>query len=83
LIGGPAFIKAVRGPCPWTRLMPTGGVDATRENIQGWFKAGAACVGIGSKLVRKDLVAAGEFDKISELASQVVGWIAEVRAEGA
>jgi 2-dehydro-3-deoxyphosphogluconate aldolase/(4S)-4-hydroxy-2-oxoglutarate aldolase len=81
VIGGPAFIKSVRGPCPWVRLMPTGGVDATRENIRGWFKAGAACVGIGSKLVRKDLVAAGEYDKISEIASQVIGWIEEVQGE--
>lgn len=81
VIGGPSFVKAVRGPCPWVRLMPTGGVDATRENIRSWFKAGSACVGIGSKLVRKDFVAAGEFDRISETASQVIGWIAEIREE--
>ncbi len=80
-LGGPSFIKAVRGPCPWVRLMPTGGVDATRDNIRSWFEAGATCVGIGSKLVRKDLIAAGEFDRISELVSQVISWIVEVREE--
>ena len=80
-LGGPSFIKAVRGPCPWVRLMPTGGVDATRENIRSWFEAGATCVGIGSKLVRKDLIAAGEFDRISGKVSQVISWIVEVREE--
>ena len=49
-VGGPSFIKAVRGPMPWTRIMPTGGVDTTRENLESWFSAGASCVGIGSTL---------------------------------
>jgi len=80
-VGGPAFVKSVLGPNPWTRIMPTGGVDATRESIEGWFQAGVTCVGIGSKLVRKDLVAAGDFDAIAEKVAQVLGWIREVRAE--
>jgi 2-dehydro-3-deoxyphosphogluconate aldolase/(4S)-4-hydroxy-2-oxoglutarate aldolase len=79
-VGGPAFVKAVRGPMPWTRIMPTGGVDATEESIRAWFEAGAACVGIGSKLVRKDLVAAGDFDAISEKVAQVLVWVKEARA---
>jgi 2-dehydro-3-deoxyphosphogluconate aldolase/(4S)-4-hydroxy-2-oxoglutarate aldolase len=79
-VGGPAFVKSVRGPMPWTRIMPTGGVDATEESIRAWFEAGAACVGIGSKLIRKDLVAAGDFDAISEKVAQVLAWIKEVRA---
>jgi 2-dehydro-3-deoxyphosphogluconate aldolase/(4S)-4-hydroxy-2-oxoglutarate aldolase len=78
-VGGPAFVKAVRGPMPWTRIMPTGGVNATEESIRAWFEAGAACVGIGSKLIRKDLVAAGDFDAISEKVAQVLAWIKEVR----
>ena len=53
-VGGPDFVKAVLGPCPWTRIMPTGGVDATEESINAWFKAGVTCVGMGSKLIRKD-----------------------------
>jgi 2-dehydro-3-deoxyphosphogluconate aldolase/(4S)-4-hydroxy-2-oxoglutarate aldolase len=79
LVGGPAFIKAVRGPAPWTRIMPTGGVAATEENVKGWIEAGAACLGMGSKLVRKDLVAAGDFDAISENVSNVLRWIQEAR----
>lgn len=79
-VGGPAFVKAVRGPCPWTLMMPTGGVDATQESITAWFEAGAACVGIGSKLIRKDLVAAGDFEAITEKAQDVIRWIDQARA---
>lgn len=77
--GGPGFVKAVLGPCPWTRIMPTGGVDATEESIKEWFKAGVACVGIGSNLIRKDLVAAGNWAEITALVRQVLDWIKEVR----
>jgi 2-dehydro-3-deoxyphosphogluconate aldolase/(4S)-4-hydroxy-2-oxoglutarate aldolase len=81
LVGGPAFIKSVRGPMPWTRIMPTGGVDATeKENIQAWIRAGAACLGIGSKLIRKDLVVAGDFDTIRDNVRQTLAWIDEARA---
>jgi len=78
-VGGPDFVKAVLGPCPWTRIMPTGGVDATEESIKEWFKAGVACVGIGSKLIRKDLVAAGKWADITALVHQVLDWIKKVR----
>jgi 2-dehydro-3-deoxyphosphogluconate aldolase/(4S)-4-hydroxy-2-oxoglutarate aldolase len=64
-VGGPGFVKSVLGPCPWTRIMPTGGVDATPESIRTWFEAGVACVGIGSKLIRKDLVAAANWEEVS------------------
>ena len=78
-VGGPAFVKAVAGPCPWTYIMPTGGVDATEESIRGWFRAGAACVGMGSKLIRKDLVAAGDWAGITDQVRQVLAWIREAR----
>jgi 2-dehydro-3-deoxyphosphogluconate aldolase/(4S)-4-hydroxy-2-oxoglutarate aldolase len=80
-IGGPGFVKAVRGPMPWTYLMPTGGVAPTEENLRGWFEAGVACVGIGSKLVRKDLVAAGDFDTIRELAVETLAIVKKIRSE--
>jgi len=78
-VGGPAFVKAVRGPMPWTRIMPTGGVDATEESIRAWFEAGVACVGMGSKLITKELVAAGDFEAISNKVVQVLAWIKEAR----
>ena len=78
-VGGPGFVKAVMGPCPWTRLMPTGGVDTTEENIKAWFEAGVACVGIGSALIRKDWVATENFGAISDQVRQVLGVIKAVR----
>jgi 2-dehydro-3-deoxyphosphogluconate aldolase/(4S)-4-hydroxy-2-oxoglutarate aldolase len=78
-VGGPDFVKAVLGPCPWTRIMPTGGVDATEESIKAWFGAGVACVGIGSKLIRKDVVAAGNWAQITEKVQQVLAWIKKAR----
>ena len=80
-VGGPGFVKSVLGPCPWTRIMPTGGVDATEENIRAWFEAGVACVGMGSRLIRKELVAAGDFDAISKKVAQVLAWIKDARGE--
>jgi 2-dehydro-3-deoxyphosphogluconate aldolase/(4S)-4-hydroxy-2-oxoglutarate aldolase len=78
-VGGPGFVKSILGPSPWTRIMPTGGVAATEESIKGWFAAGAACVGMGSKLITKDLVTAGDFDAISKKVAQVLVWIREAR----
>jgi 2-dehydro-3-deoxyphosphogluconate aldolase/(4S)-4-hydroxy-2-oxoglutarate aldolase len=53
-VGGPDFVRAVKGPCPWTSIMPTGGVEPTLENLTEWFNAGVSCVGIGSNLITKD-----------------------------
>ncbi len=80
-VGGPGFVKAMLGPCPWTRIMPTGGVDATEESIKAWFKAGVACVGMGSNLITKEAVAAEDFDAIAEKTAQVLAWIKAVRSE--
>lgn len=56
----PSFVKAIKGPCPWTSIMPTGGVAPTKESLTSWFDAGVTCVGIGSKLIAKD--SNGNFD---------------------
>jgi 2-dehydro-3-deoxyphosphogluconate aldolase/(4S)-4-hydroxy-2-oxoglutarate aldolase len=74
-VGGPDFVKDVLGPMPWARLMPTGGVDATEESVNGWFKAGVACVGMGSKLFKKDLIESENYNKLTENVKQVLGWI--------
>ena len=78
-VGGPGFVKAMLGPCPWTRIMPTGGVDATEESIRAWFEAGVACVGMGSRLITKELVAAGDLNALSRKVAQVLAWIRDVR----
>ena len=80
-VGGPDFVKSVLGPCPWTRIMPTGGVDASRESLEAWISAGVACVGVGSKLVTKEILATGDFAALTANVRQVVGWIEEIRHE--
>jgi 2-dehydro-3-deoxyphosphogluconate aldolase/(4S)-4-hydroxy-2-oxoglutarate aldolase len=79
-IGGPAFVKNMLGPCPWTSLMPTGGVEATRESLEAWFASGVACVGMGSKLITKEAVAARDFAGIARNVAQVIAWIRQIRS---
>jgi 2-dehydro-3-deoxyphosphogluconate aldolase/(4S)-4-hydroxy-2-oxoglutarate aldolase len=74
--GGPGFVEAVRGPRPWTWLVPTGGVEPTEESMRAWFEAGVAAVGIGSKLVRADLVEAKAWDELSELVRAALEHVA-------
>jgi 2-dehydro-3-deoxyphosphogluconate aldolase/(4S)-4-hydroxy-2-oxoglutarate aldolase len=78
-VGGPAFIKAVMAPCPWHRLMPTGGVDATEASISEWIQAGAAAVGMGSKLITKQSVSEKDYDGVAKKTSDCVGWIKKAR----
>jgi 2-dehydro-3-deoxyphosphogluconate aldolase / (4S)-4-hydroxy-2-oxoglutarate aldolase len=78
-LGGPKFIKSVLGPCPWSRIMPSGGVDATEDNIRAWIKSGAACVGMGSNLITQELVAAGDYEAIAKKVTQVLAWIKAAR----
>ena len=79
-VGGPGFIQNVMAPMPWTRLMPTGGVDATEESITRWIKAGAACVGMGSKLFPKEAIDSGHYELITEKVQQALAWIQAARA---
>ena len=76
---GPAYFKALRGPLPQIRLMPTGGVEATRDSVRAWIEAGAAAVGIGSSLIRKDLLEKGDLAGIEAMVRSVLGWIEECR----
>ena len=74
-VGGPGFVKAVMAPCPWHRLLPTGGVDATEASISEWIKAGAAAVGMGSKLVSAQAVKNKDYDGIAALTAQCIKWV--------
>lgn len=62
---GPGFVKAIKGPQPWTSIMPTGGVAPTKENVSSWFDAGVTCVGMGSKLITKEALANKDWKKIT------------------
>jgi 2-dehydro-3-deoxyphosphogluconate aldolase/(4S)-4-hydroxy-2-oxoglutarate aldolase len=64
-VGGPEFVKAVLGPMPWASIMPTGGVTPTEDNLKSWFNAGVTCVGMGSQLFPKDVLAAGNYSYIT------------------
>ncbi|MBI3821515.1 MAG: bifunctional 4-hydroxy-2-oxoglutarate aldolase/2-dehydro-3-deoxy-phosphogluconate aldolase [Planctomycetes bacterium] len=75
---GPAFFKAIKGPLPQVRLMPTGGVDLTTAS--SFLKAGACCLGVGGQLVEPTAVAARNFTRIRELAQQYVAVVKETRA---
>lgn len=78
---GPAFVKGMMAPCPWTKLMVTGGVAPTKENLTAWVKAGVYCVGMGSKLFPKDEVAAGNWQYITDKCRESLGYIAEARSK--
>ena len=78
-IVGPAFFKALRGPLPQIRLMPTGGVDL--KTAAEFLRAGACCLGIGGQLVEPKAVAEGNFDRIRELARQYVAVVKQARAQ--
>jgi len=69
-VGGPDFVKSVKGPCPWTSIMPTGGVEPTVENLREWFEAGVTCVGIGSNLITKEIIQKKDWEG---LAGRVAG----------
>ncbi|MGA2486837.1 MAG: bifunctional 4-hydroxy-2-oxoglutarate aldolase/2-dehydro-3-deoxy-phosphogluconate aldolase [Roseiarcus sp.] len=80
-VGGPDFVKAMLGPCPWTRIMPTGGVDATEESLTQWFKAGVACVGIGSNLITKELLAAKDYAGVENKVRETIALIRKIRGK--
>ncbi len=74
-IYGPGFVKAIKGPQPWTSIMPTGGVAPTEENLKAWFEAGVTCVGMGSKLISKEILAKEDFQALEEKTSATLAMI--------
>lgn len=65
-VGGPDFVRAVKGPLPWSNIMPTGGVSPTKESLTKWFESGVHCVGIGSKLFQKRTDGSLDYDKVKQ-----------------
>lgn len=72
---GPKFVKGLLAPMPWSRLMVTGGVEPTQENLTSWFKAGVNCVGMGSKLFPKEKIAAGDWAYITSKCREALGYV--------
>lgn len=80
-VGGPTFVKNVLGPMPWTRIMPTGGVDPDEKSLREWFGAGIVAAGMGSKLITNDLLKAGDWKGIEERVRKTVDLISSIRRE--
>jgi 2-dehydro-3-deoxyphosphogluconate aldolase/(4S)-4-hydroxy-2-oxoglutarate aldolase len=76
-VAGPGFIDAVRMACPWMKIMPAGKVGIDRETVMEWFKSGAACLAIGSRLISKELIRNKEYSKISERVSNLLKYVKE------
>ncbi len=78
-VGGPPFVKAIKGPFPWTSIMPTGGVKPTKDNLEEWFNAGVHCVGMGSQLFKKDIIEAKNFDQLTAHIKKALHIIKQLR----
>ena len=75
---GPAFVKGLKAPMPWSQIMVTGGVKPTKDNLEGWFGAGAMCVGMGSNLFPKEAVQAKDWAAITRLVADSIAIVKEV-----
>ena len=80
-VGGPDFVKSVIGPMPWTRIMPTGGVEPTEDSLRKWFGAGIVACGIGSNMITKKLLDAKDFKGIEENVRKTVNLAKSIKAE--
>lgn len=78
-IYGPQFVKGIKGPQPWTSIMPTGGVSPTEENLKAWFDAGVTCVGMGSQLISKDILANKDFEGLKNKVKEALQTIKKVQ----
>jgi 2-dehydro-3-deoxyphosphogluconate aldolase/(4S)-4-hydroxy-2-oxoglutarate aldolase len=76
---GPDFVKAIKGPQPWTSIMPTGGVSPTEESLSKWFKAGVTCVGMGSQLISSEIIKSGDFPKLTQMVSEALALIQKIK----
>ena len=76
---GSDFVKAIKGPQPWTSIMPTGGVSPDFDNLKTWFDAGVTCVGMGSKLISKDKDGNFDYAKIEVLTKEALEIIKKVK----
>lgn len=78
-VGGPSFVKNIKGPMPWTQVMVTGGVEPTEENLSAWFKAGVTAVGMGSNLFPKEVLAGEDWQKITDLCKESLSIVAKYK----
>ncbi|TDE05784.1 bifunctional 4-hydroxy-2-oxoglutarate aldolase/2-dehydro-3-deoxy-phosphogluconate aldolase [Flavobacterium sandaracinum] len=77
---GPQFVKGIKGPCPWTSIMPTGGVSTDRDNLKSWFDAGVTCVGIGSQLISNEVLKSQDFVSLEATVRETLATIKYIRS---
>ncbi|UII31821.1 bifunctional 4-hydroxy-2-oxoglutarate aldolase/2-dehydro-3-deoxy-phosphogluconate aldolase [Fulvivirga ulvae] len=77
---GAEFVKGIKGPCPWTNIMPTGGVTPTEENLKYWFDSGVSCVGMGSQLVTKNIINNGDYGALERKVRETLDIIQSVKS---
>lgn len=78
---GPEFVKAIKGPQPWTSIMPTGGVTTEKENLKAWFDAGVSCVGMGSQLISKQIIKNQSFQLLEERVRETLKTIESLKSK--
>ena len=76
---GPEFVKAVKGPQPWTNIMPTGGVSTEEDNLKAWFESGVACVGMGSKLISNEILANEDYKGLQKKVKNTLELIKKIK----
>jgi len=77
---GPGFLSAIKEIFPGLLFMPTGGVELDKDNIAGWFKAGVCAVGMGSKLITKQLLEAGDYAQITKATEEALAIIKSIKS---
>ncbi len=78
-VGGPEFVKAVKAPCPWSCLMPSGGVTPEYDNLKAWFDAGVTCVGMGSQLVKGSYAKDKNYGELTLKVKETIQLINQIR----
>lgn len=77
---GPGFLSAIKEIFPGLSFMPTGGVELDKDNIAGWYKAGVCAVGMGSKLITKQLLEAKDYTQITAATKEVLAIIQSIKS---
>ncbi|MHC5083571.1 MAG: beta/alpha barrel domain-containing protein, partial [Planctomycetota bacterium] len=78
-LGGVSFLKAMKGPMPWTEVIAMGGIAPTKESLSPWLAAGAAAVGMSTKLFVKELLEAKDYDAIGNIIQNTLALIADLK----
>lgn len=78
-VGGPEYVKNIKGPCPWINVMPTGGVQPNETNLKEWFNAGVYCVGMGSQLFKNEIIEKEDFQNLKIIIQELMQTVNKVK----